>query len=55
MEDLIQQLKARAQQACSRGEDLFALLLSAACKYCCTEYTGGNESCPPKTVLQEEA
>lgn len=23
-------------------------LLSAACKACCTEYTGGNQSCPPE-------
>jgi hypothetical protein len=23
-------------------------LIAAACSYCCTNRTGGNETCPPK-------
>jgi hypothetical protein len=52
MEDLILQLKTRAQQASAVGEDLFELVLGAACSYCCTQYTGGNQSCPPKPAMQ---
>jgi hypothetical protein len=29
--------------------EVFDLLL-AACSACCTKYTGGNESCPPKAT-----
>lgn len=52
MDGLIDRLRVGGQRANLGGEtsqELFDLLL-AACSYCCTQYTGGNESCPPKKV-----
>lgn len=51
MQSTIERLKNKLSGGLEGAEEVFDLL-AAACSYCCKSYTGGNESCPPKTELQ---
>lgn len=53
MQPIIDHLKNHLSDGLEGADEVFDLLL-AACSYCCTQYTGGNESCPPKTALVQE-
>jgi hypothetical protein len=53
---MIQRLKERAlgtRLGDQESWDAFELIV-AACSSCCTNRTGGNETCPPKQIVVEE-
>jgi hypothetical protein len=55
MDRMIQRLKEKVGDSGAAEQEAWVAfhLIAAACSYCCTNRTGGNETCPPKTEVLE--
>jgi hypothetical protein len=53
MDTVIERLRDKVANAPAGDRESWETfdLLAAACSYCCTQYTGGNETCPPKVAI----
>jgi hypothetical protein len=54
MNRVIQRLKEKVEATRLSDQESWDVfeLLAAACSYCCTNHTGGNETCPPVKIVE---